>query len=1173
MNHHGWIDYWRNSLADADSAKGGLKKQDRKNYERTTTTEFKAGKLDSDSPLLKQLFHNESDAITAVNIHLRPVIYSLRKVHSKDYSANMPGILTPILCSLWVNREGMLFPNTAPFIPRDLLAPQGDDTFTIAHVDELDKFLTINEVPTLSAEHIPAKFDQKEQYQSHQEDWNNYYGLTQKLFTDYCNKNGIEQFYEDLQHGGLVNKVSECLGASRHILKLYDNLSDLNTALPLLDNYAAKTVTNHEACIDISQTVNLRLGHSNHQFPLATAQRDALAHTLAMQDGDMLAVNGPPGTGKTTFVLSVVASLWIESALKESQPPLIIAASTNNQAVTNIIDAFGKDFDEGDDALSGRWLPNIFSYGGYLPSASSESKEAKRYQTKHFYEQVEQQDFLDRAAAHYFEQAKLAFPQQDFADLQQIKAYLLTQLRQSQTQLDHIQTCWHQYSHQLEHIHSLLGNDPEQTLAKQQSAVAHAQESKDNAKKHLTAWRTYLANESVWLALFQWLPPIKNKLELQRKNFILSLFDHDEQPLEGQSSDQFEQLLEQNISTREDDFNAQEKQYQTWLEQYQSFEKSQQNWLHSIKQVTGSGSANPIPQLADIDSVLDITTRFRMFRLAVHYWEVSWLLSCRELGNELNKQIKKTGLKVVRPRWRRRMMLTPCIVSTFHSLPAHMTYQSHIGNNEFETNYLLNEIDLLIVDEAGQVSPEVAAASFALAKKALVIGDTYQIAPIRNVCASIDRGNLKQHKIIASDNEYTAIQEAGRSVVTGSAMHVAQQASRFHYISEAEPGMFLQEHRRCYDELISYCNDLCYQGMLIPKRGKAAEDTLYPPFCHLHIDGIAESFSGSRCNKLEAETIAAWLNTNREKIERYYNQPLAKCVGIITPFSAQVSQIRTACNQYDIKTEGDNQLTVGTVHALQGAERKIIIFSHVYTRHNDGGFIDRDPSMLNVAVSRAKDSFLVFGDLDIIEAAPSSTPRGLLAKYLFTDEQNELEFKVGERPDLLQACGQPKLLTNAEEHDLFLSNLLSEVKRKIDIVSPWIFLEKLQSTGLLEQLKTAQQKGVQVTIHTDRHFNTTRANRPDTNKVKAFQHCCSTLGELGIMVNVIHGVHSKSIFADDRYMAVGSFNWFSASRSGKYANIETSLIYIGELEKEIKTQLKFLNSRGDYINKQLVASA
>ena len=107
-----------------------------------------------------------------------------------------------------------------------------------------------------------------------------------------------------------------------------------------------------------------RLAHASDQYPLAAAQRDALAHLLRGAHGDILAVNGPPGTGKTTLLLSVVASLWAEAALKESEPPVIVAASTNNQAVTNIIDAFGKDFARGSGIFAGRWLPDIASFGG-----------------------------------------------------------------------------------------------------------------------------------------------------------------------------------------------------------------------------------------------------------------------------------------------------------------------------------------------------------------------------------------------------------------------------------------------------------------------------------------------------------------------------------------------------------------------------------------------------------------------------------------------------------------------------------------------------------------------------------------------------------------------------------------------------------------------------------------
>ncbi len=164
-------------------------------------------------------------------------------------------------------------------------------------------------------------------------------------------------------------------GPSYAILGLYDYLRQLKKGKPPPELYQHLDPTHfnvEKKSYDIHMTLNTHHRASMiGDFPLSASQRKALGYYIHMSEGEVLAVNGPPGTGKTTFLQSVIAHGWVVSALnQDTRPPLTLATSANNQAVTNVIEAFK-------DAPKYRWLPDIGGFGIYFPSGQK-----KEYATK-----------------------------------------------------------------------------------------------------------------------------------------------------------------------------------------------------------------------------------------------------------------------------------------------------------------------------------------------------------------------------------------------------------------------------------------------------------------------------------------------------------------------------------------------------------------------------------------------------------------------------------------------------------------------------------------------------------------------------------------------------------------------------------------------------------------------
>ena len=66
---------------------------------------------------------------------------------------------------------------------------------------------------------------------------------------------------------------------------------------------------------------------------------------------------------------------------------------------------------------------------------------------------------------------------------------------------------------------------------------------------------------------------------------------------------------------------------------------------------------------------------------------------------------------------------------------------------------LIEEIDLLIIDEAGQILPGVVGATLALAKQAVFFGDRQQLEPIVKVPPMIDFCNAQKKGVIPEESE------------------------------------------------------------------------------------------------------------------------------------------------------------------------------------------------------------------------------------------------------------------------------------------------------------------------------------------------------------------------------------------------------------------------------------
>lgn len=943
------LNYWQQSVEDGDRL--DFKEEDIKPNQcaELPLEEIKAGEL-SLSSFEKVEKKADWSKKGALDLLICPFPLFQKKKDGK------PVHLFPLVIPASLEVDGSLYPqkNHPPFIPRKYLEPNEPSFEVVGKWVTSERFRKTHPHPKEGT-------------------WEMLWRDAEKLFKAVTGKKPdrfeIRGFHPASNPFVWFGKTTS--GTHLHIAYGYQNLSRQKQLPRLFETYTGAEQGQKQTFFPDHHRFGVHhYGQMTDQYPLTESQRETLHHFFALDKGNILGVNGPPGTGKTSLLQSVVSSLWIQRALDEDEPPIILAASSNNLAVLNILDSFQKagaaePRTEKLRPLASRWLPGVDSYGLFCASRGKFNSYQNQYpcikrdfnQSRHinewtgFHPELEKGNWQRKK--EYFLNKCTHFFGEPIDNLSQARSRLHHELVHTCATIRERMTHFHERHRLQQRIKDEFHSKEvfEQALSQLSQKEEQARDNHERWSGLYSDWLDEVNQRSLWHRLFPFLQASANESFLRKKQVDESfptykdtdvktvLLDKDSEA--KQVHDQHQHRLHK-LKSFQNHIEKIEKEWEAWTKDYRSPEK---DFLHE----------------------LDTYWRYQAFLLATHYWEARWL---EELRSEDSPSVENDETI-----WKRYAKLTPCFVATMASAP------NFFRRLDKPTEYLYDFIDLLIVDEAGQVTPEQAGPAFALANRALVVGDTEQLQPIPRVNATVDITNLKTCGLLSGEEEFHRYCDNGIAASRGSVMKVAQQVSQFgkpDYLG----GMLLTEHFRCAEDIIQYCNALCYDRQLIPCKknpdpGKEPYGDL-PRLGSLHIEGTAENTGGSWENHLEAATIAWWIHQMEDEWTQEDQRRLKDIIAVVSPYRKQAFLIqRYLKNEYQIE-----DLTVNTVHSLQGAEKDIVLFSPTLGGQTDQiPLYDTTRFLLNVAVSRAKESFLVFGDMNFF-GKDRGKPSGMLKSRL-----------------------------------------------------------------------------------------------------------------------------------------------------------------------------------------------
>lgn len=292
--------------------------------------------------------------------------------------------------------------------------------------------------------------------------------------------------------------------------------------------------------------------------------------------------------------------------------------------------------------------------------------------------------------------------------------------------------------------------------------------------------------------------------------------------------------------------------------------------------------------------------------------------------------------------------------------------------------------DMVIMDEASQCNTAVSLVPIIRGENLMLVGDPQQLNPVILLDEMVNQ-KLKKKYNIAEEYDYRK-----NSVY-----------KTFLACDAVSDEVLLRNHYRCNEKIIDFNNKKYYNSRLnICSCNRESQ-----PLVHIDVRNGRSDTKNTAPEEVDA--IVEYASMNKEK-----------SIGIITPFVNQKKMIEDA-----LKRENLQNVVCGTVHAFQGDEKDVVLFSTVITdqtQHGTYEWLKNNKELINVATSRAKDKLIVLADLQNLARLHQKDGEDDLYELVNYVRKNG-QAQVTQKKANSRALGVKPFSTATEE--AFLSNL------------------------------------------------------------------------------------------------------------------------------------------------------